>query len=287
MMNRFFWKEGAEMRLFISMDYEGIWGVPSWNFMKTDEGKKLLHKELNVLLGAISDIDKNAYVLLSDGHSHGENISLTMLELGSLKFELISGYPRPNYMMAGIDSTFDGAFFVGYHTKIGGWGAMDHSYSPNIIYRVLINGKEVGESTINGMLAHYYNVPVVLVSGSEELEDEVKESLPEAVFHATNKTLSRFSTQSLHGAVTALPEKVHQALQKLQNPKDLLISKPVGTTFTLDLIDRLQADIASELPFVNRIGPRTIEFHFDDYSTAFHAFLSIISIANYAIGIGG
>jgi len=55
----------------------------------------------------------------------------------------------------------------------------------------------------------------------------------------------------------------------------------------LDLIDRLQADIASELPFVNRIGPRTIEFHFDDYSTAFHAFLSIISIANYAIGIGG
>jgi len=57
------------------------------------------------------------------------------------------------------------------------------------------------------MLAHYYNVPVVLVSGSEELEDEVKESLPEAVFHATNKTFALFSTQSLHGAVTALPEK--------------------------------------------------------------------------------
>ncbi len=275
------------MRLFISMDYEGIWGIPSWDFMKTDEGKKLLHKELNILLKAISDIDKNGYVLLSDGHSHGENISLTMLEPGPLRLELISGYPRPNYMMAGIDSTFDGAIFVGYHTKIGGWGAMDHSYSPYVIYRVLINGKEVGESTLNGMLAHYYNVPVVLVSGSEELEDEVKESLPEAVFHATNKTLSRFSIQSLDGALTALPEKVHQALQNLQTPQISPIPKPEGTTFTLDLIDRLQADVASELPFVNRIGPRTIEFHFDDYATAFHSFLSIISLANYAIGIGG
>jgi len=104
-------------------------------------------------------------------------------------------------MMTGIDNSFDGVMFVGYHTKAGGWGAMDHSYSSSTIYRVLINGKEVGESTINGFLAHYHGVPVILVSGSEELEEEIKENLPEAVFHATNKTWSRFSAQSYHDAI--------------------------------------------------------------------------------------
>jgi len=89
-------------------------------------------------------------------------------------------------MMTGIDNSFDGVMFVVTH-KSWWLGAMDHSYSSSTIYRVLINGKEVGESTINGFLAHYHGVPVILVSGSKELEEEIKENLPEAVFHATNK----------------------------------------------------------------------------------------------------
>jgi len=62
------------MRLFVSVDYEGIWGVPSWEFMKTEEAKQLLHKELNVLLKSIEEVDANAYVLMVDSHSRGDNI---------------------------------------------------------------------------------------------------------------------------------------------------------------------------------------------------------------------
>jgi len=103
-------KRGEDyMRLFVSVDYEGIWGVPSWEFMKTEEAKQLLHKELNVLLKSIEEVDANAYVLMVDSHSRGDNICRSMLETSSVKLDLISGYPRPNYMMTGIDNSFDGS----------------------------------------------------------------------------------------------------------------------------------------------------------------------------------
>ncbi|WP_018962553.1 M55 family metallopeptidase [Coprothermobacter platensis] len=268
------------MRLFVSVDYEGIWGVPSWDFMKTEEASKLLHRELNVLLKSIEEMDPNAYILMVDSHSRGENIYRSMLQCGSLKLDLISGYPRPNYMMTGIDETFDGVLFVGYHTMVGGWGAMDHSYSSSIIYRVQINGKEVGESTINGLLAHYYGVPVILVSGSEELKEEIHNNLPEAVFHAANKTWSRFSAQSYHDALIKLTDKVHKALGRQLQTNDLAVEKPKEATFTIDFLNRLAADVTAELPFVKRIDPRTIEFTIDDYAQAFHAFQAIVFMAS-------
>ncbi|MGB4453828.1 MAG: M55 family metallopeptidase [Coprothermobacter proteolyticus] len=277
-------KRGEDyMRLFVSVDYEGIWGVPSWEFMKTEEAKQLLHKELNVFLKSIEEVDANAYVLMVDSHSRGDNICRSMLETSSVKLDLISGYPRPNYMMTGIDNSFDGVMFVGYHTKAGGWGAMDHSYSSSTIYRVLINGKEVGESTINGFLAHYHGVPVILVSGSKELEEEIKENLPEAVFHATNKTWSRFSAQSYHDALLTLPEKVHQALQNAKQLKDSSITKIGEATFTVEFLNRLAADVTSELPFVKRLSSRTIEFTMSDYDQAFHAFQAIVFMASSAM----
>jgi len=186
-------------------------------------------------------------------------------------------------MMTGIDDSFDGVMFVGYHTKVGGWGAMDHSYSSSTIYRVLVNGKEVGESTINGFLAHYYGVPVILVSGSEELEEEIKENLPEAVFHATNKTWSRFSAQSYHNALLTLPEKVHQALQNAKPLKSSSIAKIGETTFTVEFLNRLAADVTSELPFVKRLSSRSIEFTLPEYDQAFHAFQAIVFMASSAM----
>jgi len=77
--------------------------------MKTEEAKQLLHKELNVLLKSIEEVDANAYVLMVDSHSRGDNICRSMLETSSVKLDLISGYPRPNYMMTGIDNSFDGS----------------------------------------------------------------------------------------------------------------------------------------------------------------------------------
>jgi len=160
---------------------------------------------------------------------------------------------------------------------------MDHSYSSSTIYRVLINGKEVGESTINGFLAHYHGVPVILVSGSEELEEEIKENLPEAVFHATNKTWSRFSAQSYHDALMTLAEKVHQALQNAKQLKDSSITKIGEATFTVEFLNRLAADVTSELPFVKRLSSRTIEFTMSDYDQAFHAFQAIVFMASSAM----
>jgi len=56
---------------------------------ETEEAKQLLHKELNVLLKSIEEVDANAYVLMVDSHSRGDNICRSMLETSSVKLDLI------------------------------------------------------------------------------------------------------------------------------------------------------------------------------------------------------
>ena len=116
-----------------------------------------------------------------------------------------------------------------------------------------------------------------------EDEEEIKENLPEAVFHATNKTWSRFSAQSYHDALMTLAEKVHQALQNAKQLKDSSITKIGEATFTVEFLNRLAADVTSELPFVKRLSSRTIEFTMSDYDQAFHAFQAIVFMASSAM----
>lgn len=269
------------MKLFVSVDMEGIWGVSSWEFMKSDEARELLHKEINLFLDAVESVEPDAYVLMVDSHSYGENIIRSRLKT-NLKLDLISGYPRPNYMMTGIDETFTGTVFLGYHTHAGGWGAMDHSYSSAAIYRVAINGTEVGETTINGLLSHYYGVPVLLVSGTEELRGEVQQNLSEAVFHATNRTWSRFAAQSMHQALGELRETTERALRR---PRPV-VTKPGRVVITIDFVNRLAADVVEEFLYAldgKRLGPRTIEFTMEDYAKAFHLFQGIVFAASSAV----
>jgi len=94
-------------------------------------------------------------------------------------------------MMQGIDESFDAVFFIGYHARAGvSYSIMDHTYTSRIM-DVKINGRKMSEAGINGRLAGYFGVPVVLVSGDQNAVKCVREELNDPVGIQVKEAIGR------------------------------------------------------------------------------------------------
>lgn len=129
--------------------------------------RKAMNEQVEWVLEGIAKSKRNkeiTHIYIADSHGGGQNLSYDGLNEKDSRVWLISGSPRPQYMMPAMDDSFDLAFFVGYH---GGAGerasSMDHTYSGASVQNVYINGKLMNEATINAAYAGIVNhVPVGL-----------------------------------------------------------------------------------------------------------------------------
>src|SRR2546429_8035757 len=115
------------------------------------------------------------------------------------KAMLITGKHKLIYMMEGLDSSFDGICFVGYHGSIGAeYSLLSHTYNPAAIWELRINGDVVGESAINALVAPHYNVPIILISGDEATVQEAQNLAPNAEKVIVKQSLGRFAAAHIH-----------------------------------------------------------------------------------------
>ena len=156
------------MKIYISADMEGISGVISMQQIdpgarEYERARRMMTREVNAVIKAAFEHGARE-IVVNDAHGDMDNILIDELDS---RVSLISGSPKPLSMMEGIDSSFDGVFFVGYHARAGSSEAIiDHTYT----FRVLnakINGRPMSEAGLNGRLAGYYRVPVVFISGDK------------------------------------------------------------------------------------------------------------------------
>ena len=82
-------------------------------------------------------------------------------------------------MMQGLDESFDGVVFVGYHASTTNpTGVRAHSFSSANLADLRVNGVSVTEGAWNAALAAHYGVPVLAVSGDAAAVAEVKAQVP-------------------------------------------------------------------------------------------------------------
>jgi len=277
------------MKIFISVDAEGLCGISSWH--ETDEKdvnfnrfRKLATREVNAVCSVIRRRFPNSRILVCDSHSSGENI---LIEDLIPDIELVKGFPRPYYMMEGLASSYDGVFLLGYHSRIGlEKGGMDHSYSSSSIYSIRINGLEMGEVDLNGVLAGYYGVPVVLISGDNILGNEVKQRYKDIVYVTVKEGISRFSSKSypLNKVYSSLETGTEQALSRLKKIRPIYIKPPYKIEISMNTT--IQADIVSFLPGMKRKDGRTILFTSKDYREFYRLLMAIILLASTAKTMG-
>ena len=248
------------MRVLISVDMEGIAGVSGvddilhgrYNY---DRFRKLMTAEANLAIAG-AKAGGASEVVVNDSHDGMRNILYEELDPTA---ELISGFNKPLCMVEGVQEA-DAAVFIGYHAWAGtAHATLDHTISGSQIHNWWLNGTLVGEAQINAALAGYYGVPVVLVSGDNQLAAQIQGSLPDTrtviVKHAIEASVVR--SRPLGEVRRLLRDGVEEAVRARQSIAAVRVEGPV--TFRLEFKRSSHAEVACLFPSVVRVDGRTVE----------------------------
>lgn len=108
----------AGLKLYISADMEGVVGVVTGDQLgpsgfEYQRFREFMTQEVNTAIEAAFEAGATE-IVVSDSHGNGENLLLERLPANVV---VVRSWPRPLSMMEGIDASFDGAIFLGYHTS--------------------------------------------------------------------------------------------------------------------------------------------------------------------------
>ncbi len=257
------------MKVYISVDMEGISGVVAWP--QTETGKddyermrRLMTQEANAAVeGALQA--GAADVLVNDSHDGMRNLILEDLHPDA---KLISGDHKPMSMMEGIGSDFDAVLLIGYHSRACSMGVLNHTYTGRLT-SYSVGGKVMGEVGMNALVAGFYGVPVALVSGDSEVTAEARALLGKVETVAVKEPRSQYSATCLHPskAHALIKDGAFAALSNLKSYRPLRPESP--STVRLGFNASGYADSASIMPGAVRVDPVTVEFTAPDYITAY------------------
>ncbi|BAS26436.1 M55 family metallopeptidase [Limnochorda pilosa] len=270
------------MKVYVSVDMEGVAGVASWPQVEPKDpayalAREWMIEETNAAVEGAVEAGATE-ILVNDSHDGMRNLPLDRLRPPA---RLITGSLKPLSMMAGLDASFDAVLFVGYHARGGSEGTLAHTWSSSVT-GVRLNGLEVGEWGLNAMIAGHFGVPVVLVTGDDRLAEEVREGLPGAERVVVKQALSRYAALSLprEEATAAIRRGAAQGVARARSVAPFRPSLPIR--LEVDFGSPERADEAATLPRAERLGALSVAYTAADAMEAWRAFYSFMALAAYA-----
>ena len=253
------------MKIFISADIEGVAGVVNPQHgapgnPEYERARRLMTEEVNAAIAGAFDAGATE-VLVND--SHGPMINLLPESLDP-RAELILGRPKPGGMFAGLTAEHAGAFCTGYHSGAGRHGVLAHTVSGFAYAGIRVNGIDCAEAILYGAYAGSLGVPVLMLSGDDQLETQCRPHFPEAKFAVVKHALSNRAARAVSPdtARQRIRAAAEQALRNRSACKPLIIPPP--HRLELDLTSMVLADFACSIPVAERVSPRTVAFKADD-----------------------
>jgi D-amino peptidase len=197
-------------------------------------------------------------ILLSDSHGNGQNL---LIERLPADVKVVRSWPRPLMMMQGIDSSFDAAIFIGYHSgTTNSKGVRAHTISSARLTSVELNGRSMSEAGINAAIAGHFGVPVVMISGDDAAVEEARAMIGNLEGAVVKQSLS------FHSAVTMTPEagqalirqRVAAGLQRRASFKPFVLTAPIRLDVTFK--NYRPPEMLAYLPIVERISAHAIRY---------------------------
>jgi D-amino peptidase len=247
------------LRIFISVDMEGIGGIgtPAMTNPTGKDyalGRKLMTDEVNAVIGAIFQRGP-AEVLVND--SHGDMQNLLHSELDP-RVSYIQGAVKPVGMVEGLDSTYDGAIFIGYHSRAGTPNGFLAHTGTGAVKGLWLNDVEVGEGELNATYAASLGVPVLVASGDSAFVEQFTRTV-RAQGVATKHAITPQAARLLHPQVVRdrLVAATRRALDA-RPAKPTPIATPIRVR--LRLSDVTVTQILQAIPGVKQTDGYTVEF---------------------------
>jgi D-amino peptidase len=274
------------VKVFISFDMEGVAGIVDWSQCRAgspgyEEGRQLLLGEVNAAIdGAIAG--GATEIVCNDSHGTMFNVDPAALHG---KAVYVSGRHKPMYMMQGLDASADAVFLVGYHGSISGESSvLSHTYNPQVISHVELNGHRVGESGINALVALAHGVPVALITGDQHTMAEADPFLAGAERVEVKESFTRFGAVNLHPetARALIREGARRAVERARAMAPPAIELPAGLDVHMQTAD--MAELACWVRGVDRSDVRAVRIAGDDPLAMYRAFVGITYITRVAEG---
>jgi D-amino peptidase len=183
------------MKILVSADMEGATGVtwPADVEPGTEQWQRCRAMFTSDVNGAIAGfLDGGAdEVLVNEAHATMRNLLLESLDE---RASMVTGRHKDLTMVEGIQhADVDAVAFVGYHTAAGTEGVLAHTYLPNSITGVWVNGVPASEGYLNAQVAAEYGVAVVLVTGDDRTCADAATYAPQAHTAAVKDYVSRYA----------------------------------------------------------------------------------------------
>lgn len=269
-------------KIYVSVDLEGIGGVVGTEQIGVvenafySEARRLMAGEANAIIEGINLGGGLAVI----GDSHGNMLNIP-IELLKGDFLLCCGSDKGLSMMGGMDESYDGVMFLGYHARFGTpMAIMDHTYSPTTLRELKINGKPVGETEINAEVAGYFNVPVLMATGDDVTMEQLRKSFPNIELVAVKKSIGRYS--ALCEPVDKVRAKIRDAAKRVTENIEsygFIYKSKLPIRMEFEWNTAIMAEVCTYVPGVERIGDRTTAYQCDDYIQAFKLFTVLRRVA--------
>lgn len=268
------------MKLYLSVDMEGITGLVDATFVDSTKrnyarGQKIMTDEANhVIEAAFQEGIKE--IIVNDSHSKMNNL---LIENIHPEAQLISGNVKPFSMVQGLDDSFAGAVFLGYHARASTKGVMSHSMTFGA-RNMYINDVAIGELGFNAYVAGYYGVPLLMVAGDDQTAIEAEELIPHVTTAVVKKQISRTSALCLTPTKSGelLREKAKQAIKNKNKVKPL--TPPDHPLLKIEFANYGQAEWAGLMPGTTiEEGTTIVSYQAKDILEAYRAMLVMTDLA--------
>jgi D-amino peptidase len=229
--------------------------------------RSLLTQEVNAAVRG-ARLGGAASFVVSDAHPGNAfgNILPWALDSGAT---LVRGFPRPIFMISGLDSTFGTLMFDGAVASAGSQGIMPHTFGFD---QFTVNGKKLNEVAISALIAGEMGVSLSMVAGDDAVVEETRTMIPNGFVGVVTK----YAVGRLAG-ITYSPARVRQMVaagaaeavrrEKSGAFKPFTMAKPYKVEFTVQAaITDATVDQIAALPGFNleKTGARSFRFTTSD-----------------------
>ena len=233
-----------ERKYCISVDLEGVaCAVGSYGQGLSDGSAnypfaaRQATREANAAANALFDRGATE-VLIWDSHGTGVNLDYDSFDK-RCKFAVGAG---SRIRFPGVDESFEGVLFIGYHAYDTPKATLAHVYSSSTFTSHLIDGKPVGELQIDAAIAGKRGVKTLFVSSDDVCVAQAKENFPWVETVVTKQSLAWNNCVSRHPQAVCddVYSSVLKAVDRAGEMKAFTLKTPFELTVSYKRIEYAQ-----------------------------------------------
>ena len=251
------------MKFAIGVDCEGVAcgvGSPgaSLNSSRNLEfAKKQATREASAAARGLFDAGAEQ-VIVWDNHNGSLNLSYADLD-DRCDIALGVGF---EHRWPGVDESFDGVLFVGYHAMDNTIdGVMCHSFSSATYQYMKVNGREVGEMAIDAAVAGKMGVPVIFAASDDKAIAEANDFFGDVQTVTTKQAMGWNAAVSKHPkrAIGEIYEGAKLAAGRLAEFEPFTFDDPLTVEIRFKRLESAQS-ASRGYKGGERVDPYTVRF---------------------------